>query len=213
MSPKSFNASLKDPFTLSSMDFELTDYTSDSSPFDRAAKIFPTGRTITEHTSLAFRSVGYKSSALSGLESLGVPFDDRVGIIPNDAYGRVLNPQTGPGDLAARHVPGMYCAGWVKRGPTGVIASTMDDAFASADVISKDWAQEAAFLNSDVGGSSGLGWEGLKGEIIEKGLRPVSWKDWKRIDAVEKERGAKLGKEREKFTSVEDMLRVLDSRS
>ncbi|KAF2503142.1 NADPH:adrenodoxin oxidoreductase mitochondrial precursor [Lophium mytilinum] len=211
MSPRSFNACPSDTNNLSSMDFEETQFASDFDHFDRSAKVNSTGSTLTVPASLAFRSVGYKSEALPGLEALGVPFDDSMGIIPNDAYGRVINPQIGPGALTAGHVPGMYCAGWVKRGPTGVIASTMDDAFTSADVISLDWEQQASFLNSEAGGSSGLGWEGLKREIGNKGLRPVSWKDWKRIDKVEKEKGAKLGKEREKFTSVEDMLRVLDS--
>jgi adrenodoxin-NADP+ reductase len=42
-------------------------------------------------------------------------------------------------------------------------------------------------------------------------VRPLSWEDWKRVDAAERARGLKLGKEREKFTSVKEMLKVLDA--
>lgn len=102
----------------------------------------------------------------------------------------------------------MYCAGWVKRGPTGVIASTMADAFQTAESIAEDWYGKSQFLNH--GKSSGLGWEGLKEDAESRGCRRVSWSDWKTIDAAEKSAGQEKGKEREKFTKIEDMLAVLD---
>jgi adrenodoxin-NADP+ reductase len=43
-----------------------------------------------------------------------------------------------------------------------------------------------------------------------RGFRNVSWQDWQKIDAVERSNGLKIGKEREKFTRIEDMLAVLD---
>ncbi|KAH7128693.1 NADPH:adrenodoxin oxidoreductase mitochondrial precursor [Dendryphion nanum] len=182
-------------------------------PTDPRASVSPTGDSTTYDTSLAFRSVGYKSAALPGLSDLGVPFDSKLGIIPNDAYGRVMSPSHGPGGLTAGHVPGLYCAGWVKRGPTGVIASTMDDAFMSADVIVEDWDSKVPFLNTERGEqkSTGLGFAGVKEEILAKGVRPLGWEDWKRIDEAERKRGLELGKEREKFGSVEEMLGVLDA--
>jgi adrenodoxin-NADP+ reductase len=61
------------------------------------------------------------------------------------------------------------------------------------------------------GGWEGGGWDALKDQVLRKGVRPVSWDDWKRIDQAERERGAVVGKEREKFRSVEEMLGVLDS--
>ena len=36
---------------------------------------------------------------------------------------------------------GLYCSGWVKRGPTGVIVNTMNDAFATAYCILKDFSE------------------------------------------------------------------------
>ena len=173
----------------------------------------PTEEDITVPASFAFRSVGYKSTALPGLSNLGVPFDSKLGIIPNDIHGRIVSPDAGPGSLTAGHVAGLYCAGWVKRGPTGVIASTMQDAFTSADVIAHDWENNVPFLN-DVNGksqSTRLGWEGVKEEVESKGVRPLSWADWKTIDEAERARGKAKGKEREKFASVAEMLQALDA--
>ncbi|KAI9824986.1 MAG: hypothetical protein M1819_000784 [Sarea resinae] len=215
-------------------------------PFSPNARVTPTDTTTTLPASIAFRSIGYKSAPLPGFSDLNIPFDARTGIIPNDLHGRVLattattsssssSSSEIPGSLAARHVPGIYCAGWVKRGPTGVIASTMDDAFNTASVIASDWASRALFLNgpgrgvsnpatgatttttdsnnissSNSEGSTGLGWDGVKAEADKLGLRRVSWADWQRIDAAERQRGRERGKEREKFASVTDMLAVLD---
>ena len=54
------------------------------------------------------------------------------------------------------------------------------------------------------------GWEEVKKEVEQRGLRPVSWQDWEKIDAEEIRRGKEKGKEREKCRTVEDMLRILD---
>ncbi|KAF2760501.1 NADPH-adrenodoxin reductase Arh1 [Pseudovirgaria hyperparasitica] len=199
---------------LDSITFSQNMYSDGSDPLSVDAKVATSSEhPITLPSSVAFRSVGYKSASIPGLEDLGITFDSRMGIIPNDIHGRVLSPTAGPGSLTAGHVPGMYCAGWVKRGPTGVIASTMDDAFSSADVIASDWENRAPFLNHNIGNgqSTALGWDGVKDEAARRGLQRVSWQDWKKIDQVEKEKGKLLGKEREKFASVEDMLRVLNS--
>ena len=198
---------------LSSMTFRKQQFVPDADPLDPSARVRPTEEDITVPASLAFRSVGYKSTALPGLSDLGVPFDSKLGIIPNDIHGRVISPDIGPGSLTAGHVAGLYCAGWVKRGPTGVIASTMQDAFTSADVIAHDWENNAPFLNDAHGEERGthLGWDGVKAEVEAKGVRPLSWSDWKRIDEAERARGQAKGKEREKFTSVAEMLKALDA--
>ena len=153
-------------------------------------------------TNLAFRSIGYRSEALPGMEDLGVNFDEKRGLIPNDYYGRVTDLLADQGDYSP--LPGLYCSGWVKRGPAGVIANTMEDAFATAGVIVSDWHNNKPFL------SGHNGWDGLRAEASRRGLRRVGWNDWLKIDAAEKERGRGKGKGREKFTSVRDMLRVLD---
>ncbi|KXT17678.1 hypothetical protein AC579_9036 [Pseudocercospora musae] len=175
----------------------------------RAAKVKATGQKSMITGALAFRSIGYESEALPGMDALGVPFDTKKGIIPNDRYGRILSPDRGPGGLTAGHVPGMYCAGWVKRGPTGVIASTLDDAFTTADIIVKDWKDGVRF-NEGGDHTRKAGLEGVKKAIAERGIRSVSWQDWGKIDAEEIRRGKEKGKEREKCRSVQEMLRILD---
>lgn len=201
LSPKTFNASTVATSQLGSMSFERTTLVPEA--FDPNARAVGTGEILDIPSSLAFRSIGYKSEALSGFPELHIPFNDKTGTIPNDHLGRVVNE-----DGLVTPLKGMYCAGWVKRGPTGVIASTMADAFQTADSIAEDWHSHASFLNSV--DSKALGWEGVKEEAETRNLRRVSWRDWKKIDAEEKRRGSENGKEREKFTKVDDMLAVLD---
>ena len=133
------------------------------------------------------------------MQDIGINFDSVTGVIPNDTQGRITRPQKD-----GVRLPGMYCSGWVKRGPAGVIANTMEDAFGTAEAIARDWQGRQPFL------AGGQGWDALKDEADRRGLRRVSWHDWRKIDAVERERGRVKGKEREKFASVEDMLRVLE---
>jgi adrenodoxin-NADP+ reductase len=176
----------------------------------RDLKVRSTGSKAKVDASLAFRSVGYQSEPLTGFDDLGIPFDQKLGIIPNDMHGRVISPDRGPiAGLSAAHVPGMYCAGWVKRGPTGVIASTMDDAFHSADIIMKDWEDNVRFNEIGNGEIRG-GWDVVKKEVEQRGIRSVSWADWEKIDAVERKRGQEKGKVREKVRGIAEMLKILD---
>lgn len=199
LSPTSFNASSSTPDALGSMTFKKT-HISDSDPFSPSARVSATDERITLPSSVAFRSIGYRAEAIPGMQDIGVPFDTQRGVIPNDGKGRIITNAIGD----TTTLPGMYCSGWVKRGPTGVIASTMEDAFSTAEAIAEDWEAKAPFLKG------GDGWEALKGEIKCEKVRVVGWEEWQRIDAREKERGAKREKEREKLTKVEDMLKVLD---
>lgn len=202
LSPRSFNSPNITSNQLSSITFTKNQLTG-LNPFDSNAQLTPSNEHMTFPASLAFRSIGYKSEALPGMEELGLHFDTKRGIIANDQYGRVVFPAP-PGQGNASIVPGMYCSGWVKRGPTGVIANTMEDAFASAAAIISDWERNAPFLRG------GQGWDSLKQETISRGLRTVSWNDWRKIDDAEKERGRSRGKEREKFVRTTQMLQVLD---
>ncbi|GAB7358956.1 hypothetical protein MBLNU230_g5030t2 [Neophaeotheca triangularis] len=227
--PAAFLPSQTSSNSLGAVGFTGTSYTqppSDSlSPSDpqaslntlRALRVNPSNDPTSKtkiSTHLAFRSVGYLSEPLPGFPDLGVPFDEHRGIIPNDVHGRILSPARGPaGPLTAGHVPGMYCAGWVKRGPTGVIASTMDDAFHTAEIIAADWEGGVEFHEPEAGSGEGgakAGWEGVRGEVERRGLRWVSWQEWGVIDAEERRRGKERGRERCKIVDVGEMLRVLD---
>ena len=94
--------------TVSSLRLERTRLTSDG--------VFEgTGEIETLDAQMVLRSVGYQSVPLTG-----VPFDSRGHTVPN-AGGRVLGPDGEP-------LPGEYVAGWLKRGPTGVIGTNKADA-------------------------------------------------------------------------------------
>lgn len=216
LSPTSFNAQ-HSPHSISHATFQRNAYipspsdpTADPDPFARNAPVAPVPRLDTETipAAVAFRSIGYQAEPLPGLSSVSVPFDPRRGIIPNDVFGRVValgDGIAGGHDSPVGPVPGMYCAGWVKRGPTGVIASTMADAFETGDAVVADWERGVKFLDGD-----GAGWEAVQKVVEAAGGRPVSWKDWKRIDQSERARGKAVGKERVKYVRNKDMLKVLD---
>ncbi|KAL1599853.1 NADPH-adrenodoxin reductase [Paraconiothyrium brasiliense] len=190
-----------------SIEFQKTEFAPDADQFSKDARVQLTEETITSEASIVFRSIGYKSTPLLGLSDLGVPFDEKLGIIPNDVHGRIISPSAGPGNLSAGHLPGLYAVGWVKRGPTGVIVSTMMDAFTTADIIAQDWNANVPFLNTDKGNntSTGLGWDGLKDTVLAQGVVPVDWEAWKRIDKAERQRGEEIGKVRWKFVDTEQM--------
>ena len=78
---------------------------------------------------LVFRSVGYRGRPVQGL-----PFDDELGTLPN-VDGRVVDPQTGD------PVAGVYTAGWIKRGPSGVIGTNKKDALDTVAGLLDDWVQ------------------------------------------------------------------------
>ena len=210
LSPTSFNGSSDTSAQLSSITC-VKNALQGLNPSDPASKVTRTDEKQILPASLVFRSIGYKSQAIVGMQENGIAFDDRSGTIPNDPYGRIIANSSCPSDSMAQYIPGMYCAGWVKRGPTGVIATTMEDAFATAEAIAHDWEHNVPFLSSKDGSHLEKGgWTALRAQVEAKGIRRVSWADWQKIDAAEKERGARRGKEREKITSVKEMLKVLD---
>nr|XP_032823223.1 NADPH:adrenodoxin oxidoreductase, mitochondrial [Petromyzon marinus] len=145
-----------------------------------------TGREEQLACGAVLRSVGYRSRPLAP----GVPFDPRRAVVPN-ARGRVL-----------AH-PGLYCSGWVKRGPQGVINTTMNDGFETAQSVLEDLA--TGKLGAD---SSRPGFQAIDKILASKGVATVSFSGWERIDAVERTRGAALGKPREKMLDVQEMLSV-----
>lgn len=207
LSPVAFMGSGPPPHSLSDTVFEQMTL---ADPFDPQARAEKTGDMICLGSPVVFRAIGRKAIALDGFEAVGIPFDEDRGIIHNDCIGRVLREVRTPGAAVARDAfPGLYCAGSVKTGVSGMIASTMADAFATADAIAGDWGAGLPFLADAVAeGGSRDGWASIAPEIASN-ARVVMWDDWLKIDAAEKARGKLVGKEREKFTSISDMLEVL----
>ncbi|WOO82169.1 NADPH:adrenodoxin oxidoreductase, mitochondrial [Vanrija pseudolonga] len=167
----------------------------------KAASARRTGEQVTRETDMVVESVGYRSEPLGGL----LPFDSKRGRVVN-AGGRVTAADGTP-------VPGAYVSGWAGRGPVGVIASTMQDAYGLVEGILGDYvADDGPFVRRDAGAAIPLAPEGGRPDAVEKGLkdgRVVPLAGWHAIDKAEQERAKGTGKEREKFRRVEDMLSVL----
>lgn len=207
LSPKHFLGHEDRPSDIASTEFDVTEL---AAPFDSKSKVSSTGKTIVLPSDLVFRSVGYKSTALPGFTEAGIQFDEGRGVVNSDGNGRVtrLVSDSNAADVSSEQVPGIYCAGWVKRGPTGVIASTMEDAFATGDAIAEDWLGGAPFLSSGRDHNA-AGWEAVKQEAGPSASQAVSWDQWRQIDKAEKEKGQQVGKQREKFQNTSDMLAAL----
>jgi ferredoxin/flavodoxin---NADP+ reductase len=134
---------------------------------------------------VVFRSVGYH-----GVPVAGVPFDEGAGTIAN-AGGRVL-------DESGKPLPGIYCAGWIKRGPTGVIGTNKKDATETVDLLLED-AREGRLPRRD-------STETLESLLAERGAEPVVYAGWESIDTLERARGEPHGRPRVKLCSWDDLL-------
>lgn len=140
---------------------------------------------------VVFRSVGYR-----GVPLPGVPFNKNYGVIFNQG-GRVVNPDT------QEPVLGEYTAGWIKRGPSGVIGTNKPDA-----------AETVACMLEDLDKGLILNPVQPEAAAVEKLVRErepnyFSYVDWLRLNDLEIARGREVGRPRVKFTSVEEMLAAL----
>jgi ferredoxin/flavodoxin---NADP+ reductase len=151
----------------------------------------PTERFEELSVGLVFRSVGYR-----GVPIPGVPFHDAWGVILNDK-GRVLEPDSREPRL------GEYAAGWIKRGPTGVIGTNKPDAAETVASMVEDLSRDRVLSPSEAERGAALSL------VCQRQPQYISWADWQRLDALEVARGRASGRPRVKFTRVEEMLAAL----
>ena len=137
---------------------------------------------------MLFRSIGYR-----GVPIEGVPFHDSWGVFPNQD-GRITDGPDG------EVVPGVYTAGWIKRGPSGIIGTNRACAVQTVGSLVDDLSN----LPADRAGTGAL----IK-VLQERGVRSIDFAEWQRVDVEEVSRGEPKGKPREKFTRREEMLQVL----
>ncbi len=152
-----------------------------------------TGEFETIEAGLVFRSVGYR-----GVPLPGVPFHERWGVILN-RLGRVLDPETN------EPATGMYTAGWIKRGPSGVIGTNKPDAVETVAAMLEDAA--AGHTLAPVSCPQ----RDFPALLRAQGCRCVSFDEWRLIDAAEQALGASEGRPRAKLASVAEMLACLDA--
>ena len=142
---------------------------------DAHSQVVGTGDSYAIECGLVVACIGYQTPPI-----LGVPYDQKLGRFDNQD-GRIL--------------PGLYCVGWARRGPTGTIGTNRPDGFAIVDLIAADMA----------GGSGKPGRPALDALLESRGVDIVTFRDWQKIDAAEIAR-AREGAPREKFVSIEEMI-------
>ncbi|GAA1802691.1 FAD-dependent oxidoreductase [Actinomadura chokoriensis] len=128
---------------------------------DEAGRVVGTGEFETLPVGMVLRSVGYQSVPLDG-----VPFDERSYVVPNDG-GRILGPDGAP-------VPREYVAGWIKRGPSGVVGTNKSDA-----------AETVRNLLEDVADTDAAPKRTIEELLESRGLPVVTYADWLKLDAAE----------------------------
>jgi ferredoxin--NADP+ reductase len=135
---------------------------------------------------IVFRSVGYR-----GIPLPEVPFDERRGTIRNDR-GRVL-------DHEARPVAGVYCAGWIKRGPTGVIGTNKKDATETVELLLED-ARGGRLPSKDADAAA------VDALLAARGVGVILYAGWTSIDELERSAGEPLGRPRVKLCTWDDLV-------
>jgi ferredoxin--NADP+ reductase len=128
---------------------------------DETGRVTGTGEFETLPVGMVLRSVGYQSVPLEG-----VPFDERSYTVPNEG-GRIIGPDGSP-------VPREYVAGWIKRGPSGVVGTNKSDA-----------AETVRNLLEDLGGAETGPKRNIEELLEARGLPVVTYDDWLKLDAAE----------------------------
>ncbi|MEO6580330.1 MAG: FAD-dependent oxidoreductase [Sphingomicrobium sp.] len=139
-----------------------------------------TGETYAVPADLVVSCIGYSSPHIDG-----VPYDKDGGKYLND-QGKIED--------------GLYCVGWARRGPSGTIGTNRPDGYEVAE-------QVAGSMEPGTDGGK-AGGEGLDALLSERGIRPTSFDDWRRIEAAETS-AARVDSPREKFVRHHDWLKVL----
>jgi ferredoxin--NADP+ reductase len=151
---------------------------------DGDGRVMGTGELSVVPADLVVRSVGYR-----GLPLPGLPVDERSGTVPNEE-GRVLRD--------GRQSPGEYVAGWIKRGPSGVVGTNKHDARETVAGLLADVADGVLRTHGPVGD--------LVDELVDRGVQPVLLDDWRAIDAAEIALGATKGRARTTLHEREALL-------
>ena len=154
---------------------------------DGTGNVVGTGEMVEYPVQAVYRAVGYFGSEIDG-----IPFDQRYGVIANQE-GRVV-------DSSGRHIPGIYCTGWIKRGPVGLIGHTKADAIETIGHLISD--QVSWWKPSEPSE------EQILNTLRQRGVDFMDWSQWLRVDSEEKQQGQKRGRERLKLHDRKQMMAI-----
>ena len=144
---------------------------------DEQLRSVGTGETYAIDCSMVISCIGYQTPSIDG-----VPFEHGRGRFAN-VEGRIL--------------PGLYCVGWARRGPSGTIGTNRPDGYTIIDMVADDIGE----------GEGKTGRPGLDALLETRGVQVVKFSDWKKIEEAETAR-AREGAPREKFVRIEDMIKA-----
>jgi ferredoxin/flavodoxin---NADP+ reductase len=151
----------------------------------------PTDERETLECGLVFRSVGYRGVGLPEL-----PFEEGRGTIRNE-LGRVV-------DTDGNHVAQSYCAGWIKRGPTGIIGTNKKDATETVAQLLDDVHEGRLSHREEITA------EAVEAFLAERGVRAVMYPGWTSIDEHERASGERLGRPRVKLRTWGELLETAE---
>ncbi|WP_420120181.1 NADP oxidoreductase [Nakamurella sp.] len=157
---------------------------------DADGRVVDTGDREVLPAGLVLRAVGYRGVALPG-----VPFDEVAGVIPNRG-GRVTGGER------------EYVAGWIKRGPTGIIGSNKKDAVDTVHTIVDDLADPLA---TGLRASRAADPAAVESWLRERRPEVIDLAGWAAIDAAEQAAGEQQGRPRVKLCTWADLLAVARS--
>ena len=155
-------------------------------------KAVGTGETLEIDAGLVLTSIGYQAQSI---EEIVDHWNGQKHTVNHDG-GRVNDD-------------GLYCAGWLKRGPSGIIGTNIPDAQQTVKSIVEDWE---ALKFTENGKDSLRANDDLRSRLEEKGVPFVDKEGWNRIDRYELEMGESKGKTREKMLAIEDMVKVANGK-
>ena len=158
---------------------------------DGTGRVRATGEMRQFEVQAVYRAVGYFGSELDA-----IPFDDVEGVIRNEE-GRVL-------DQSGSHIPGVYCTGWIKRGPVGLIGHTKADAIETIGHLLSDRASWWSPSNP--------GEEAIEETLRSREVDFMAWPGWLNVDGEEKRLGQLSGRERLKLHNRAQMLDISKGR-
>jgi hypothetical protein len=144
---------------------------------DEQLRSVGTGETYAIPCSMVISCIGYQTPSIEG-----VPYEHGRGRFAN-VEGRIL--------------PGLYCVGWARRGPSGTIGTNRPDGYTIIDAVAEDIGE----------GTGKTGRPGLDALLDQRGVQVVKFSDWKKIEEAEIAR-ARDGAPREKFVRIEDMIKA-----
>ncbi|MEN9753032.1 MAG: hypothetical protein RL670_723 [Actinomycetota bacterium] len=180
---------LSTPIEVLSTDGKVSGLRIERNKLDGTGGVIGTGETRDFSVQAVYRAVGYFGSPLADL-----PFDNRLGVIPNIG-GRVVHS----GD-DTKPIPGVYATGWIKRGPVGLIGHTKSDALETIGnlIVDRDtwWTpthpEEASVIEL----------------LNERDVKFIDWNGWLKIDAEEQRLGEASGRERVKLVDRPDFEKL-----